>query len=195
MTTRNLEIADSSPIARYERWVADHSAELYRFALRMTGRGEIAEDLTQETFYHAWRSMKSLRDPSRARAWLYQILRYRYSHWLRDKGRQVKTTTPSEPIENRPGKDDASTLEQMTRSESLQLALDELDDRFKTPFLMVFLEGLSCREAAERLGVPLGTVLSRIHRARQALRASLAKQERASEPQAGSTRDLRLRGA
>ncbi len=186
---------DTSPRARYERWVTDHSVELYRFALRMTGRGEIAEDLTQETFYHAWRSMKSLRDPSRARAWLFQILRYRYSHWLRDKGRQVKTTAPAEPIENRPGKDRASTLERMTRHESLQLALDDLDERFRTPFLMVFLEGLSCREAAERLGVPLGTVLSRIHRARQALRASLAQQERASERNSSGTRDLRLRGA
>ncbi|MCG8618602.1 MAG: hypothetical protein MI802_20475, partial [Desulfobacterales bacterium] len=83
--------AVANPQARYESWVENHATELYRYALRTSGRADIAEDLTQETFYHAWRSMKSLRDPSRARAWLFQILRYRYAHWLRDKGRQVKT--------------------------------------------------------------------------------------------------------
>ena len=182
------------PQARYESWVDNHATELYRYALRTTGRADIAEDLTQETFYHAWRSMKTLRDPDRARAWLFQILRYRYAHWLRDKGRQVKTTTPAEPIENRPEKHTPSTLDLMSQNESLQLALNELDDRFRTPFLMVFLEGLSCREAAAKLGVPLGTVLSRIHRARQSLRQSLARQDKHADPDAG-TESLRLKGA
>jgi DNA-directed RNA polymerase specialized sigma24 family protein len=59
----------------------------------------------------------------------------------------------------------------------LQKALDTLESRYKEPFLMVFLEGLSCREAAEELDIPLGTILSRIHRARSFLRGAIKRQE------------------
>jgi RNA polymerase sigma-70 factor (ECF subfamily) len=68
-------------------------------------------------------------------------------------------------------------LDSIAGRDRLQKALDKLDDRFKEPFLMVFLEGLSCAEAAEVLGVPLGTVLSRLHRARNQLRRCLDSQE------------------
>jgi len=134
--------------------------------------------------------MRSLRDPRRARAWLFQILRFRCSHWLRDKGRRIKASGP-EALDACPPSHDERTLEKMSLSESLQLALDQLDERFRTPFLMVYLEGLSCREAAKQLGVPLGTVLSRTHRARQAMKQALAEQD------AADTRheSLRLRGA
>ena len=65
------------------------------------------------------------------------------------------------------------TLETMADEDSIQKALDRLDGRFKEPFLMVFVEGLTCAEAAEQLGVPLGTVLSRIHRARATMKEFL----------------------
>ena len=58
----------------------------------------------------------------------------------------------------------------------IQRALDDLDDRYKLPFLMVFMEGLTCQQAADQLGVPLGTVLSRIHRARQSMRSQLEQE-------------------
>lgn len=67
----------------------------------------------------------------------------------------------------------ASDEQDGSMRDALQRALDRLDVRFKVPFLLVFLEGLTCQETADELGLPLGTVLSRIHRARVALRASL----------------------
>ena len=101
------------------------------------------------------------------------MLRYRYAHWLRDSGRRVRPKASVEEMAgvlSAPGVDVLSLLSQR---EALQGALDALDERYKESFLMVFLQGLSCRETAERLDVPLGTVLSRIHRARSFLREHL----------------------
>ena len=159
----------------YESWVNQWSVDLFRFAYRLCGRREIAEDLVQETFYHAWRSFDSLREANRARPWLFQILRFRYSHWVRADTRRPNLTAPIDGAGEPEGIDGGQMLEQMALSESLQQALDHLDDRYRVPLLMVFMEGLTCKEAAEQLDVPLGTVLSRIHRARQALKKTLTE--------------------
>ena len=167
---------------QYEQWVRDHATELYRFACRLCGRSDAAEDLVQETFYHAWQSKGKLRDSSKARAWLYQILRYRYSHWVRD---QMKRPRGSLPVEEAAGTIDTATtgpLDSMAERDELDVALARLDDHFKVPFLMVFLEGLTCRETAEQLDIPLGTVLSRIHRARKQLREFLEDRSDDSQP-------------
>src|SRR5688500_8764066 len=67
----------------YESWVRGYAAGLYRFALRLCGREDVAEELVQETFYEAWRSIGSLREPTSARRWLLKILRHRWAHWVR----------------------------------------------------------------------------------------------------------------
>ena len=71
---------------------------------------------------------------------------------------------------------------------AIAIALDAMDERFKVPFLMVLLLGVSCREVAQELAVPLGTVLSRVHRARQFLR------QRLGETVAGQSNVVSLRG-
>jgi len=157
----------------YEQWVSLYATALYRMAYRMVGQAATAEDLVQETFYHAWRSMDSLKDPDKARAWLYQILRFRYSHWLRERRRKPAPRTMDDANPPPVAEDEPGPLTRLGDQEALQQALDQLDDRFKTPFLLVFLEGMTCQEAADQLDVPLGTVLSRIHRARQGLRKAL----------------------
>jgi len=162
---------------QYESWVDAWSADLYRFAYRLCGQGDLAEDLVQETFFHAWRSMHSLRDPGRARAWLYQILRHRYAHWVRADARRPAQQTPPESFDRLVGNGQEQPLARMVRDEQLQLALDALEERYRQPLLLVFLEGLTCRQAAEQLKVPLGTVLSRIHRARRFLRERMPKAE------------------
>jgi RNA polymerase sigma-70 factor (ECF subfamily) len=161
----------------YEDLVHRHAADLYRFAHRLCGNAQIAEDLVQDSFYEAWRLIHSLREPRRGRAWLFQILRYRYAHTVRDRSRRVRATGGGggellDQIAEEPGQD---VLDALSNQELLQRALDSLDDDYKEPFLMVFLEGLRCHEVAESLDLPLGTVLSRIHRARQLLRRSLRR--------------------
>jgi RNA polymerase sigma-70 factor (ECF subfamily) len=150
----------------YEGLVRRHAAELYRFARRLGGDPALAEDLVQETFQAAWSGLDRLREPERARAWLFQILRHRWSHALRGRGRAASArqalaqgTGPS-----------ADPRHVHESADLLQRGLDQLDERLRVPLLMVFLEGLTCQETAHELGLPLGTVLSRIHRARRRLR-------------------------
>lgn len=164
---------DDKQRERYEQWVDQWSTDLFRFAVRLCGRRDLADDLVQETFFHAWRSMDKLREESAARAWLFQILRHRWSHAVRTDTRRPRTTAPLDAVGQTAETDDESPLEQLSRQEQVQNALAELDERYRMPLLLVFVEGKTCREAAAELGVPLGTVLSRIHRARKAMRTAL----------------------
>jgi len=186
--------------AAYEAWVHAHSADLYRVAYRLSGDADIAEDLVQEAFYHAWKDMDKLRDADKARAWLLQILRHRYAHWVRAKDRRVRPQPldPVAPAVADPARDVLSTLGDR---EALTAALGGLDSTMKVPLVMVYVGGLTCQETADQLDVPLGTVLSRIHRARQKLRSNLDVQQKNagqmdSQPSDGNTNpgQLRLRG-
>ncbi len=156
---------------QYEQWVTEHSEPLYRLAARLCGNADAAEDLVQETFYHAWRSMASLREPDRARGWLFRILRRRYSRWLRDQTRRLDRigTTDSAFVADKAASDGQPGAA-MEREELLQRALEVLEERYKLPLLLVFLVGMTFQEAADSLDLPLGTVLSRVHRARQQIR-------------------------
>ncbi len=158
--------------AGYEQWVRAHARDLHRFAFRLCGDADTAEDLVQETFYEAWKGHRSLHHPDRARAWLFQILRHRYAHWVRSRARTPRVT---ETDHDRHGEAfEAPPAPASPDGEPLQRALDAMDDRFRTPLLMVFVQGLTCRETADQLDLPLGTVLSRIHRARKQLRRALS---------------------
>ncbi len=147
--------------AQYESWVRDYADELYALAYRLCGEAAQAEDLVQETYYEAWKAMKPLRDPGKARAWLFSILRFRYTHWLRDRGRRVQPAVSLSRLGSVISGPEESVPDTLARRELLQQALDTLEDRYKEPFLLVFQGGLTCRETAEMLQIPLGTVLSR----------------------------------
>ncbi len=127
----------------------------------------------QETYLEAWNALDSLRDREKARAWLFGILRYRHAHLKRDSIRRIQPDRELGSVENLVADLKDDPLEDMAGRDRLQKALNALEDRYKEPFLMVFLEGLSCAETARQLELPLGTVLSRIHRARNALRKYL----------------------
>lgn len=138
----------------------------------------MAEDLVQETFIEAWGSMEKLREPDRARAWLFQILRHRFAHHQRTVSRRITM----EPLGDTAGpasgdRDKTTALAAMAEQENLRLGLEALSVEQRTTFLMVFTEGLTCREASESLGIPLGTVLSRLDSARRALRVRLRQDE------------------
>ncbi len=176
---------DAERRALFQRLVRDQAGELYRFALLQTGQAEQAEDLVQETYYEAWRSIARLREPEKARAWLFQILRHRFAHWVRAKSRRPQATvdvTEQEIV----SKNAVDALESLERRDAIRRALQRLDERYRETFLLVFLEGFSCREAAAFLEIPLGTVLSRIHRARRDLRASLSEFETVQNRESGS---------
>lgn len=160
----------------FRRLVHDHMAELYRFAFWQTRNAETAEDLVQEAYLEAWRSIGQLRQPERGRAWILQILRHRFLHWLRSKHRRPEVVADLEVLEHH-GESKSDLARDIGSRVDLERAMGRIDDRYRETFLLVFLQGFSCREAAEILEVPLGTVLSRIHRARGALREQLMPEQ------------------
>lgn len=153
----------------FDRWVADHVAVLYRVAYRLLGNGHDAEDVVQDAFRSAWMS-RHLFDRSRSeRAWLLAILRRRVAdHWRRRDTREVAAGADlRQPAvaEADPFADELSA--------AMQAALDKLPVELRETLLLVVVGELTHQEAADLQGIPLGTVLSRVSRARSRLRGFL----------------------
>ena len=166
--------SNASPHAlQYEHWVRLHARDLYRFAYRLCGSHMTAEDLVGETFSEAWKSITKLREPEKARAWLFQILRHRYARWVE----RAKKTRHVERLSDDPDAHPASRIcdpaNRVADQDAIQLGLNQLSEDIRLTFLMAFTENLTCREVAAELGIPLGTVLSRLNSARQKLRVVL----------------------
>src|SRR5713226_897518 len=154
--------------ASVQSLVDEHYEALYRYAYRLSGRATDAEDLVQESYCKAQEKLNQLREPERAKAWLFSILRNGYLHRLRMS--QHPRLVPlqdmgdfAEPPENLPE----------VEPQKLQEALSELPEMFRTPVIMFYFEEFSYRDIAEQMEVPLGTVMSRLARAKAYLRARL----------------------
>jgi len=154
--------------ASVQSLVKEHYEALYRYAYRLSGQATDAEDLVQETFCKAQEKLGQLREPERAKAWLFSILRNNYLHRLRS-GQHPRMLTLEEihdfpePAENLPE----------VEPEKLQQALNELPELFRTPIIMFYFEEFSYRDIAEQMEVPIGTVMSRLARAKVFLRDRL----------------------
>lgn len=166
----------------FDRWVDEYARELYRFAYRLCGDRPAAEDLVQETFYEVWKHRSPLRCVRKPRAWLFLILRRRYLKLRRMEQRRPWLMPLDSARETAAAKDGG--IDRIETTDSLQSALNSMSDMFKLPLLMVFVQRMSCAQAAEQLDLPLGTVLSRIHRAKKQMRDAIREQEerRLSKP-------------
>lgn len=153
----------------FDRWVSDHAAVLYRVAFRQLGNRHDAEDVVQDAFRSAWLS-RHLFDASRSeRAWLLTILRRRASdHWRRRDGKEVAGVTSPGPM----ARDEADPFKDELSS-AMQDALGTLPAELRETLLLVVVGELTHQETADLLGIPLGTVLSRVSRARSRLREQL----------------------
>lgn len=157
-----------------EELVGKYLDGIYRYAYRLCGSVEDAEDLTQETFLIAAQKVDQLRDPERALAWLVKIVR---SCWARLGRKSLPLSpVPVEQIEAAvPG--EAEALGSVEPAEVLSV-LNSLPDEYRDPLLLFYFEELKYREIGDVLGVPVGTVMSRIARGKAFLRECLAaKQE------------------
>jgi RNA polymerase sigma-70 factor, ECF subfamily len=153
--------------------------QLYNFAHWLTGNREEAEDLVQETYAKALKGFSSFRLGTNFRAWIYRILR---NTFLTSRtGLKVTMTVPLDPEED--GADlpveydtpETILFERSTR-EQLQSAIDELPLHFREVLLLCEVEEMSYQETAEALSIPVGTVMSRLSRARRALGSRLRLQ-------------------
>jgi RNA polymerase sigma-70 factor (ECF subfamily) len=149
--------------------VDDHYLALYRYAYRLSGSSADAEDLTQETFCTAQAKWDQLRDTQRVKSWLFSILRNAYLHRARS-ARQLRLVS-LEAIDD-PAEPPPEPLPPID-PQRLQETLDELPEEFRTPILLYYFEEFSYRDIAEQMDLPLGTVMSRLARAKVHLRSRL----------------------
>jgi RNA polymerase sigma-70 factor (ECF subfamily) len=155
---------------RFEAEMLPHLRPLFGAAYRMAGNAHDAEDLVQETFLRAHRAFDRFVPGSNARAWLHTILHRVWTDAYRRKKRRPETVelTGEGPATGAPQEALASGREDLER------ALRALPEAFRVAVVLRDVQELSYAEIAEALGVPIGTVMSRIHRGRALLREALA---------------------
>jgi RNA polymerase sigma-70 factor (ECF subfamily) len=153
-----------------QRLVDEHYEALYRYAYRLAGSAAEAEDLTQEAFCKAQVNLSQLREPDRAKAWLFSILRNAYLHRRRTDRQHPCLTLESVGDLPEPAPEPLPDVD----PERLQEALQELPEVFRTPVILYYFEDFSYRDIAEQMDLPLGTVMSRLARAKAYLRMRLS---------------------
>lgn len=171
--------------ARFSELAMEHMPALYSAALRMTRNPADAEDLVQETYLKAYRAFGSFTEGTNIRAWLYRILTNTYINSYRSAKRRPEISDV-EDVEDlylyrRLGADGTSQLGRSAEDEVLasftddevKAAIEALPDNFRIAVLLADVEGFSYKEIAEITDVPIGTVMSRIHRGRRALQKAL----------------------
>ncbi len=158
---------------------------LYSGAMRMTRNPADAEDLLQETYLKAYRGFGGFTEGTNLKAWLYRILTNTYINMYRKKQRRPDETDLADVedlfLYRRIGGLEGATLGQSAEEELLKSfteyevkeALDGLSDNFRTVVLLADVEGFAYKEIAEILDIPIGTVMSRLHRGRKAMQKAL----------------------
>jgi RNA polymerase sigma-70 factor, ECF subfamily len=167
---------------RFEREVLPLLPNLYSAALRMTRNPADAEDLVQETYLRAYRGFSGFEEGTNLRAWMYRILTNTFINSYRKKQREPVTVQEDDLDEwylfDKLGESgvEPSAEAEVIRSmpdEDVQNALEALPEGFRLAVLLADVEGFSYKEIAEILGIPIGTVMSRLHRGRRALEKAL----------------------
>lgn len=164
----------------WEDIVRDHGDRVYRLAYRLAGNPHDADDITQETFIRVFRSLDNFR-PGSFEGWLHRIATNVFLDLVRRRAR-IRMEALPEDTDRIAGK--AVSPEQAFADSNLdpdlQAALDELAPEFRAAVVLCDVEGLSYEEIGATLGVKMGTVRSRIHRGRQALRAGIERRRAAA---------------
>jgi RNA polymerase sigma-70 factor (ECF subfamily) len=160
-------------------------SSLYSAALRMTRNPSDAEDLVQETYLKAYRAFASYQEGTNLKAWLYRILTNTFINTYRAKKRRPEETELDEVedlyLYRRLGGLEAANLGRSAEDELMGLfteaeiktAVEELPEQFRMAVLLADVEGFSYKEIAEILDIPIGTVMSRLHRGRTRLQKAL----------------------
>ena len=162
-----------------------YAPQLFSTALRMTRSRSDAEDLVQETYIKGWRSFHTFQEGTNLRAWLFRIMTNTY---INKYNAQKRTGTEVELddveelfLYKRLGSIDQSQLSSSAEVQMLELftddevksALEELPEDFRIPVLLSDVDGFSYKEISEMLEIPIGTVMSRLHRGRKAMQKML----------------------
>lgn len=169
--------------ADFERDAMEFAPQLYSAALRMTRNPADAEDVVQETYLKAYRGYGSFQEGTNLKAWLYRILTNTYINKYRKAQRRPSEVELGELqdlyLYKRLGEQSGATESaentalDMFVDEDILEAIESLPENFRMPVIYADVEGFSYKEIADILDIPIGTVMSRLHRGRKALQRKL----------------------
>ncbi|MGB3727182.1 MAG: sigma-70 family RNA polymerase sigma factor [Glaciecola sp.] len=160
---------------RYEALVKAFHADIYRYAVWLIKDKSIAEDVVQETFLRAWKSLDSLKDEGAAKAWLITILRRENAR--RFERKQFDTVD----IDDVAIEDNAAHSEQNIHQQEIRKAIASLSDEYREPLAMQIIMGFSGDEIAQQLNLNKNTVMTRLFRARNQLKEILTSKMQLGE--------------
>jgi RNA polymerase sigma-70 factor, ECF subfamily len=169
--------AQAGDLAAFEELVRTCQPDAWRFAFHLTRDRTMADDVTQESFVRAYRSLRTFRGVSKFTSWLLRIVHNCAADARRRAGRDralAERATAARQGEAAPARD----VEERMR---LAAAIDQLAPKFREPFVLIEVLGYDYREASAILGVPTGTLKSRMHRARAVLVRLLTEEAAAGE--------------
>jgi RNA polymerase sigma-70 factor (ECF subfamily) len=175
---------DARDRVRFEEEALELSDQVYQVARRLAGSREEAEDLVQETYARAFRAWRSYQPGTNLRAWLFRIL----TNLNIDRGRKIQRSPDTQPLEENDyflynrleesrgdgTSDERKVVERLSQNEAVT-ALADLPHDFRDVVLLVDLADFTYSDAAQILDIPIGTVMSRLHRGRRMLKRSLAE--------------------
>jgi RNA polymerase sigma-70 factor, ECF subfamily len=168
-------VADhSGDIGSFEELAMPHFARLYNFACWLTQDRVAAEDLVQESFVKALKGFSSFQQGTNFRAWIYRILRNTFLTSQAGLKATVSFDDDDSPAEPATTETPESVLLARVEEQTIRRALEELPVNYREIILLCDLEEMSYQEISQALGIPIGTVMSRLSRARKAMRALLA---------------------
>jgi RNA polymerase sigma-70 factor (ECF subfamily) len=174
----------------YQQIVALYHDSLYRFALSLSGTPDDAAELTQETYVRLLSKSWQLRDNNKVKSWMFTTLYRIFLGWRRHQIRFPHVEVLK--VEHELPTLSPNVLEQMD-GETVMHSLLELEEHFRTPLTLFYVQCLSYREIAAILSVPVGTVMSRLSRGKALLREKLSLKAASTDPNADVVEDSNLK--
>jgi RNA polymerase sigma-70 factor (ECF subfamily) len=178
--------AEARDRVHFEEEALEHADQLYRIALRLSGSQQTAEELVQETYLRAFRGWRGYRPGSNLAAWLATILRNVFLDEARKQSRRPAQESFEDTSEyylynhlSEAGAEPQEAVLNRLSGGAIAESLGDIPPTFREVVVLVDIGDFSYQDAADILGVPIGTVMSRLHRGRRALKQALAS--RASE--------------
>jgi RNA polymerase sigma-70 factor (ECF subfamily) len=167
----------------FDKHLLPHAAVIYRSAFRLCGSAQGSEDLVQETYYIALKNFGQLKDRAKSKYWLFAILRNLFLKDIeKSKNRiEIEFEAVCDRLHNSSHPENEYLKDEVKRY--IQAALNKLDERLREPIRLFYFEGLSYQEISKRLNIPIGTVMSRIARAKVSLKRDLVRSGSSSIPQ------------
>lgn len=157
---------------KYDLLIDSHADDLFRYACWVTKDKNMAEEVIQETYLRAWKSLDKLRDPKASKSWLFTIFRREYARQFERKRFDMQDVENLDNAAVSPREIDDSP-----EAFALRRALKKLENEYREPLIMQVLGGYSCEEIAESMDISTSAVMTRLFRARKKMRELLGTEQ------------------